>query len=343
LLAARPELWTTYSLPPGSAELRRLLARRLSARQVRVRPEHLLIANGAMEAMFLALRAVIEPGDVVAVECPTFFGIHDVLHSVGARVLELPGHPRHGIEPERLASACRVHRIKAAVLMPSFANPSGANVPEPERAALARVLTQHRVALIEDDLYGELSFDLRAPTPLSAWLLHGKTPCFLVSSFSKTLLPAGRVGYVVASSPWIERATELKRVTSLATASLPEQLAAECLANGVYDRHLRRMIPRLHQRVRNIEHLVARHFPEGTRSSHPSGGFLVWLELPARCSGERLFWAARRAGIGIVPGSVFSLATPLERFVRLSAGSSAQLDTAIARLGKLARQQLDAT
>lgn len=340
LLAARPELWTTYSLPPGSAELRRLLAQRLSARQLRVRPEQLLIANGAMEAMFLALRAVIEAGDVVAVECPTFFGIHDVLQSVGARVLELPGHPQHGIEPERLAAACREHHIKAAVLMPSFANPSGANMPDPQRAALARVLADQRVALIEDDLYGELSFDLRPPTPLSAWLLHGKTPCFLVSSFSKTLLPAGRVGYLAASSPWLERVTELKRVTSLATAGLPEQLAAECLANGVYDRHLRRMIPRLQQRVRSIEHLVAQHFPAGTRSSHPPGGFLVWLELPPQCSGERLFWAARKAGIGIVPGSVFSLATSLERFVRLSAGSSAQLESALLKLGKLARSQL---
>lgn len=120
---------------------------------------------------------------------------------------------------------------------------------------------------------------------------------------------------------------------------MPELLAAECLASAAYDRHLR-LIPRLLQQMRQVEHAVASHFPAGTRASRPRGGFMSWLELPRGCDGERLFWSAREAGISIVPGSVFSLSTGLERFVRLSAGSKAPLEPAIRTLARIAREQL---
>lgn len=343
LLAARPEIWGTYSLPPGEPELRRLIARRLAARGLGVGPENILITSGAMEALSLSIRCAVGPGDRVAVECPTYFGILDAVKSAGAEVLELPGDPVHGVDPERLDLACRRHRVRAVVLMPCFANPSGSLMSDERKAAFAPVLERHRVALVEDDLYAELAFDGRAPAPLASFASgHGKAPWFLAGSFSKTLLPAGRVGYLVAEAPYVERALVLKRMTTLANGTLPELLTAECLSSGVYDRHLRRMVPRLRQHVRQLEHAVASHFPAGTRASRPEGGFMAWLELPRGCDGERLFWSAREAGISIVPGSVFSLSTGLERFIRLSAGSRAPLDAALRVLGQLASAQLGA-
>jgi DNA-binding transcriptional MocR family regulator len=342
LLAAEPELWTTYSLPPGSPELRRLIARRLCARGSRVHPDEVLITNGAMEALFLAVRALLRPGDRVAVEVPTFFGILDVVKSVGAQVLEVPGDPELGVDPERFVVACRRHRVRAAVLMPAFANPTGSLMSDDRKAKLAALLQRARVSVVEDDIYGELGFALRAPAPLWGHAQSEPAPCILVGSFSKTLLPAGRIGYLVAKSPWIERLTELKRVTTLATGTLPERLAAECVASGLYDRHLRRMIPRLQQNLRQLEHAVAQHFPKGTRTNHPQGGFMLWVELPRGCSAERLFWSARKAGISIIPGNVFTLASGLDRFVRLSAANVSNLDAAMGTLGGLARAQLDA-
>lgn len=339
LLAASPELWATYSLPPGSVELRRWVAKRLAGRSLRVGPDQVASTNGAMEALFLCLRAIVQPGDVVAVECPTFFGILDAVQSAGARVLELPGHPEHGVEPAVVAAACREHRVRAAVLMPSHANPTGSLMPDENKRELARVLRQHGVALIEDDLYAELGFDRRAPVPLCAHMFDGAVPSFLVGSFSKSLLPSGRVGFVAAPEPWLERVIELKRVTSLASPGVPERLVVECLASGVYDRHLRRMTATLQQNVRRLEHLVAQSFPVGTKTSHPRGGYMVWVELPPGSSGERLFWSAREAGIAIVPGSVFSLGSKLERFIRLSAGSSCDFDAPVRALGRLAHAQ----
>jgi DNA-binding transcriptional MocR family regulator len=341
LLAARPEIWGTYSLPPGQPELRRLIARRLAGRGLRVGPENVLITSGTMEALSLSIRCAAAPRALVAVECPTYFGILDAVKSAGAEVLELPGDPEHGVDPERLDFACRRHRVSAAVLMPCFANPTGSVMSDERKAAFARVLERHRVALVEDDLYAELAFDGRAPSPLASHASpQGKAPWFLAGSFSKTLLPAGRVGYLVAEAPQLERAMAWKRMTTLANATLPELLAGECLASGVYDRHLRRMIPRLRQQMRQVEHAVASHFPAGTKASRPRGGFMSWLELPRGCDGERLFWSAREAGISIMPGSVFSLSTGLERFIRLSAGSRAPLEPAIRALGRIASKQL---
>jgi DNA-binding transcriptional MocR family regulator len=342
LLAARPEIWSTYSLPPGQPELRRLIAQRLASRGLRVGLDNVLITAGTMEALSLAIRCAVRPGDFVAIECPTFFGILDAVKSAGAEILELPGDPEHGVDPERLDYACRRHRVRAAVLMPCFANPSGSRMSDERKAAYAPILERHRVALIEDDIYAELAFDGRAPTPLACHAGARKRAAhFLAGSFSKTLLPAGRVGYLVADSPWIEQATIRKRMTTLANATLPELLTAECLASGVYDRHLRVMIPRLHQQVQALEHAVATHFPAGTKASRPEGGFMTWLELPRGCDGDRLFWSARDAGISIVPGSVFSLSTGLERFIRLSAGSRKPLEAAIRALGQLAHAQLE--
>jgi DNA-binding transcriptional MocR family regulator len=338
LLAADPSLWACYALPPGDARLRTAIARRLSARGARVSPEQVLITAGAMEALTLAVRCLTRPGDLVAVECPTFFGILDLVKSMGVGVLELPTDPVLGIDPARLDDACRKHRIRAAVLMPNIANPTGAAMDADRRRELARVLDRRGIVAIEDDIYAELSFDRRAPSPLFAE--RRDVPFVLAGSLSKTLLPAGRVGYVVAEAPWIERLVEAKRVSTLANPTLSERLAAECLESGMFDRHLRRLAPRLEEAVRRLADGVARHFPPGTRATDPRGGFMLWVELPEGCDGERMFWAARDAGIGIVPGTVFSLAGGLERFVRLSGGTDPRTDRALETLGRLARAQL---
>lgn len=335
LLAADPTIWARYALPPGDLRLRRAIARRLAVRGAPVGAEHVLVTVGAMEALTVALRTFTRPGECVAVECPTFFGIHDALQAHGLDVVEIPTDPMLGIDPSHLDEACRKRRIAAAVLMPNIGNPTGSAMPSERKRELARVLSKHRVVAIEDDLYADLSFDRRAAPPLLAQ--HSSAPIVLIGSLSKTLLPAGRVGYAVAEPSLIERMVEVKRASTLANPTLSELVAAECLESGLFDRHLRRLVPRLEAGVRSLAEAVLRSFPAGTRVSDPRGGFMLWVELPEGCDGERLFWAARESGICIVPGSVFSLATGLERFVRLSGGTDPRSEQAIERLGRLVR------
>jgi DNA-binding transcriptional MocR family regulator len=210
-----------------------------------VQPDDVLITTGAMEGLSLSLRRLLNPGDLVAVECPTFFGIVDAARNAGARVIELPTDPQAGIDPDKLAAICRKQAIRAAVLMPTFANPTGSLMDEERKAACMSVLQAHGVALVEDDVYGELAWDGRRHTPLGAFERKDDRPNILVGSFSKSLLPGGRLGYVTAQSPWIEGLVDLKSTSTLANATLPQSLAAECLASGLFDRHLRRLVSRL--------------------------------------------------------------------------------------------------
>jgi DNA-binding transcriptional MocR family regulator len=340
-LAADSGLWTRYSLPPGDLPLRTAIARRLSARAARVLPEQVLITSGATEALSLAIRSLVQPGECVAIECPTFFGILDALQAHGVEVLELPSDPQHGLDPAELDKACKQRRVHAAVLMPSFANPTGSLMSSERKHALADVLRRRRVALIEDDVYAELAFDRRGLSPLFAERTRDqRAPFVLAGSFSKSLLPAGRIGYLVAEEPWLDRLMDAKRVSTLANNALAERVVATCLEDGLFDRHLRRLAPQLSEGVTQLVHAVAQHFPTGTRVSQPRGGFMVWVELPRGADGERLFWDAREAGVAIVPGSLFSLSRGLERYVRLSGGCAEGAGEAVAKLGHLVSAQL---
>lgn len=338
LLNDDPGLWTTYSMPPGWAGLRRQIARRLQARGLDVGPDEVLITTGAMEALNLALSLVVEPGDLVAAECPTFFGIVDAAHHAGARVLELPADPRDGLAPDRFAAVCGRRRVRAVVLTPTFANPTGACMGEDRRRDWMAALQEQGVALVEDDVYGDLAWDGRRLPPLCAWPRRDGLPSLLVGSFSKTLFAGGRVGYVVTRQPWIERLIDRKNTTTLANSTLAEHVAGQCLASGQYDRHVRRLVPRLQAGVLALRDSVLRHFPPGTRVSDPRGGYQLWVELPRGADGMGLFYAALEAGISVAPGCLFAIGPGLDRFLRLNGGIAGDLDGPMRTLGALARR-----
>jgi DNA-binding transcriptional MocR family regulator len=340
VLAERPELWTTYSPPPGLLGLRRLIARRLCARGLMVEPHEVLLTTGAMEALSMALRVLVKPGELVLVECPTYFGVLDAARSAGVRILELSGHPEHGLDPERLDELCRQRPVRAAALIPTFANPTGSLMSEARKRACIAVLKARGVALVEDDLYGELAFDRKLVPPMAAFAAR-EQPFILAGSLSKTLLPGARVGYLVARSPWIERALVLKQSSTLANVTLAEHVAHACLESGLLDRHLRALAPKLETNVQRMQAAVVRHFPAGTRVTRPRGGFLLWVELPHGCDGLSLFQSARAGGISIVPGQLFSLAGGLERYIRLNAAAARPaVDRALITLGRMAVEQL---
>jgi DNA-binding transcriptional MocR family regulator len=338
LLNDDPGLWMTYSMPPGCPGLRLQIARHLQARGMEVGPDEILLTNGAMEGLTLALALAVAPGDLVAVECPTFFGIVDAVRHAGARVLELPADPRDGLDPARFTAAARRRRIRVAALTPTFANPTGSLMPEARRRAWMAALEAHGAALVEDDVYGDLAWDGRRVPPLCALPRRDGRPSLLVGSFSKTLFAGGRVGYIAARQPWIERLIDLKNTTTLANATLAEHVAAECLASGQYERHLRRLAPRLQAGVLALRDSVLRHFPAGTRVSDPRGGYQLWVELPRGTDGMALFDAALEAGISVAPGCLFSMGPGLDRFLRLNGGVAGDLDGAMRTLGELARR-----
>lgn len=274
----RLDPWQTVEdLSPGSAELRRQIAMRYLPMGCGVDADELVITNGAMEALNLCLEVVTEPGDLVAVESPTFYAALQALERRKLRAVEVATHPRTGIDVNALAAVLSEHPVKACWLMPNFQNPLGSLMPDASKQALVELLARHQVPLIEDDVYGELYFGPSRPRPAKAWDRSGLV--MHCSSFSKTLAPGYRVGWAAAGRFTAEVAKR-KLMSSLAAPVPSQEGLSEYLRHGGYDRHLRQLRGLLAQQQQQVLRGIARHFPAGTKATSPEGGYFAWVELP---------------------------------------------------------------
>ncbi len=304
--------------PPGLLTLRRALARRSVTWGCALTAHDFVCTIGATEAITLALRAVARAGDAIVVESPTYFGILQTIEGLGMKVVEVPAHPRTGIDLAALADALRVTPVRAIVCMPTAANPLGSIMPDEAKAELCALAVRHDLPIIEDDVYGELCFDGTRPRPLKAFDPDGRV--LLCGSVSKTLAPGYRVGWI-APGRYQDDVERLKFSQSLACPTLTNMAVAEMLASGGYDRHLRRLRHLVCGQVGRYRDEVLARFPDGTRVSAPRGGFVLWIELPGGIDTLVLQERALARGVAIAPGPIFSARQ--QRFtscIRLSCG-----------------------
>ena len=198
---------------------------------------------------------------------------------------------------------------------------------------MVKVLEKHDVALIEDDVYGDLRFDGYRPTP--AQFLNSKARIMTCGSFSKTAAPGYRIGWVVAGAQ-IDRIAQLKRAFSCSSGLLQQMTLADFLGSGDYNRHLKLLRPVLQRNAERMSALVADYFPKETRTSKPVGGSVQWLELPQSIDAVQLMDDAIEAGISIAPGNIFSPCNCYSNFIRLSYGHpwSQRTEDAIKWLGE---------
>ncbi|KXB30314.1 GntR family transcriptional regulator [Dechloromonas denitrificans] len=332
-------LATVTDLPPGNEELRRQLALRYLAQGANVSPQEIIVTSGALEGLNLCLQAVTRPGDLIAIESPTFYATLQASERLGLKVIEIPTHPRDGISLAALEEALRLHPIKACLFMLNFSNPSGGLVPDENKKALLDLLRRHQVPLIEDDVYAELYFGPQAPLCSKAEDSDGLV--MHVSSFSKCLAPGYRLGWVAAGR-YASRIQRQKLSTSLAT-TIPVQIAlADYLKHGGYENHLRHLRRSLARQEAMLVEAVERHFPAGTRLARPQGGYFLWLELPRQVDALLLHRQALAHGISIAPGPIFSAKREFGHWLRLNFGhpDSPRQQAAIATLGQLVADQL---
>ena len=304
-----------YAFPPGVAELRQQIARHMATSGCALSPDEIVITNGCQEALTLALRAVTRPGDTVAIESPTFYGLLQVIDSLGLKALEIPTHPRDGISLEALQLALEQWPVAACVVVPNSSNPLGFCMPETRKQQLVDLLAKHRIPLIEDDVYGDLGFAERRPSTCKAKDRTGTV--LYCASFSKTLSPGLRVGWVTPGR-YQEKIEYLKYVANLATSTVPQLAVAELLGSGLYERHLRKVRGEYAQAVTRMIEAVERLFPQGTRVTQPQGGFVIWVELAAGVDSFELARELLGQGVSIAPGPIFSASQKYRNFVRLS-------------------------
>ena len=314
----RLDPWRTVEdLSPGSAALRRQIGLRYLGMGCGVDTEELVITNGAMEALNLCLESVTRPGDLVAVESPTFYAALQALERHSLRAVEIATHPRTGIDVAALAAVMERHPVKACWLMPNFQNPLGSLMPDDAKQALVELLARREVPLIEDDVYGELYFGASKPRPAKAWdRAGGVMHC---SSFSKSLAPGYRVGWAAAGR-YAGEVARRKLMSSIA-APLPSQEGlSEYLEHGGYDRHLRQLRATLAQHRHATLRDIAKHFPPGTRATQPEGGYFIWVELPSKIDALELHRLALSQGISLAPGHLFSADHRFSHHVRINFG-----------------------
>lgn len=366
-----PARVAAYESIQGNAELRRQIALRQLCHSplgsgCAVQPEQVIVTGGAFEALYLSLRTITRPGDTVLLQSPTYYLIIQLMEILGLRVIEVGSDPRTGMDVDGLAEALHAqssstHGIRALVCCPNFNNPDGSLTPDENKARVLELCARAGVPIVEDDIYGEIYFGAERPTTLLGMATQmgadqggdnaRSTPTVLTcSSFSKTLAPGYRVGYVLAhghhnGEPLHQRVLALKAATNVCSPTLTQLAVAEYLARGGYERHLRRLRRECELSMHQMQRAVAEHFPPGTRISDPQGGMVLWIELPTGLSGADFAHRARQLSIGVVPGVLFSPRDDYTAYVRITAALryTEAIADAVERLGQLAHRMLDET
>jgi DNA-binding transcriptional MocR family regulator len=324
----------------GTLELRNQIARCVLTNGVQISADDIVATEGCMEALSIALRSVAKPGDTIAVESPTYFSLLQTLESLGMNVLEIPTHPREGISIEALELATRERgSVQAIVVMPNFQNPLGSLMSDERKQQLLALAIERDIPIIEDDVYGDLHHEMPRPWPIKAWDRDGRV--LLCSSFSKTIAPSLRVGYLIAGR-YRERAATIKYITSVASTPLQQDVVAAFISDGGYQHHLRKLRATLKANTARMISAMSEAFPEGCRVSMPRGGYILWVELPKTVDSRVLFRRAADRHIAIAPGAVFSLTGRYNNYLRMHSGAvwDDQLRDGLFQLGRLVRENV---
>ncbi len=338
---SQPLLSAAYAPPAGMPSLRRQVARWYVRAGCKISPDEVVITCGALEALHLCLRAVTQPGDTVAIESPTYWGILQTIEMLGLKALEIPTHPRTGPSLDALDVVLSQNLVKAVVLIPTAHNPLGSIMPEENRRQLVAIIRKANVALIEDDIYADLGYETTRPLACRSYDDSPSTSSnvMIIGGFSKTIAPSLRIGWCMPGR-WIKEVTRSKAWLNIAAPTLPQLALATFMEEGHYERHLRKVTSIYRRQVERMSELVAEHFPAETRITRPQGGFLLWIELPEQIDSVDLHNRAMKNGISISPGVVFSATGKYQNCIRINCGLSwtPDVERAIPSLAKLIRE-----
>jgi len=330
-----PERALGYAPIPGDEALIRQIAFRSMEYGIPTKPDDPVITAGCMEALYLGLRSVSRRGDTVLIQSPTYYCFLQLLESLGLRAIEVPSDPDGGVSPGDLIHALNTFDISACILAPNFNNPDSSLTPDEAKREIVQALAERNIPLVEDDVSTDLHFTPKRPGTFKQFDEKGLV--LLCSSFSKTLAPGYRVGWMLPGR-FRQKVLAIKATTNVSTSAPAQMAIAEYLRQGRMERHLKRLRNATEKQMDNMQLHLERYFPGGTRVTHPKGGAVLWLELPKQVDSVELFFRAREKSIGIAPGAIFSTQDKFTNYIRLSCGSpwNENLRRGIEELGSIA-------
>lgn len=316
----------------GFAPLRSAVASLMASKNVEAAPGHIMITAGAQQALYLLVKALLEPGDSVMVQSPTYIGALQMFQSASVRLLSLPTKDRF---PLALAEEYLVrYRPKLMYLVPTHQNPTGSTISEKDRMELINLARRHRLVIVEDDPYGDIYFEKQPPPPLKAFDNYGGV--VYVGTFSKVLMPGFRTGYVVAHPALINRLATEKQYADLHSNNLSQVFIHAFLAEGILADHLRQVREAYKKRRDALDKALRRNFASDISYTVPEGGFYFWCRFSRPLNTEKLLQESLKTGVTFVPGQAFYPSGQGEEAIRLcfAATSEELLTEAAGRLKK---------
>lgn len=326
-----------YSPPEGLPSLRRELAARMERRGMPVAPSGLIVCAGSQQGLYLLARSLISPGDVVAVESPTYLGALQVFRAAGARIAAIPGD-RDGMDVERLADLLRRRSVKLIYVLPTFQNPTGATMPLARRERLVALARRHGVAIIEDDPYSEIRYGGEV-VPSLLELDHAPgSPVIYLSTFSKVLFPGFRLGWVAAPVAVVDRLAWVKALVDLDTNPLVQWAVGEYVRRGLLDEHISGLRQLYLERRDRMAEALQGHLGSAVSYTPPDGGFYMWTRFTNGLRARDVLADAAAFGVAFVPGDLFHADGSGRETMRLafSAVHPGEIDDGIARLVRAA-------
>lgn len=323
----------------GYAPLRETIAHILASQGLQTSPENILITAGSQQALALVSQLLLEPGDTILVESPTYSGALDLFRALNFKIISAPVDSQ-GMQVDLLEKQLQQHHPKLVYTIPNFHNPTGTCLSGGRRRELIILSDRYNVPILEDDFVGDLRYEGRAQPALKALDPGGRV--IHVSTFSKMLMPGLRVGFLVADGPVYEGLVKYKRVNDLATSSLIQRALRDYVTVGRYQAHLRRSSQVFRKRRDTMLAALQRFLPAKFQLETPQGGLFLWLELPGGLSADELLPFAIREGVDFMPGSSFFLESANgSSWLRLNfvAQEEEKIEEGIKRLGRALKRR----
>jgi DNA-binding transcriptional MocR family regulator len=327
---------TTYEPLQGNEKLRIQIAKWSFSWKGNLSEKDILTTAGCMSAVSYCLMALTKRGDTIAVESPCFYGILQLAQSLGLRILELPASPQTGVDMESLKKIVQKTKLAACILVSNFNNPFGSLMPEEHKKEAVKLLGKYNIPLIEDDIYGDLYFGDKRPGCCKSYDETGMV--LLCSSYSKTLAPAYRVGWLAAGK-FMNEVMKIKLFHTLSSTAITHEALGSFLETGRYEAHLRKLRKTLYTNYLQYVRVIGECFPIGTRISRPQGGLSLWVELPKTIDTIELYNSAISKKITFSPGSMFTLQNQFSNCMRLTFGLewNEKTENSLKLLGRLAK------
>ncbi len=322
-----------YSPVEGLPELRRAIAARMRKRGAMVDAQNILILSGSTQGIGLIGRFLLNPGDEVVVEVPTYLGAVQAFRALGARVIGVPTD-QEGMRVDLLELILARRTPRFIYTLPTFHNPTGSVLSLERRKRLLQLARRYQIPILEDDAYGEIYFGEKEPQPLKALDTHGHV--LYLSTYSKILAPGLRVAWLAAPESVIERLALHKQIFDLNTNAISQWLVTELIQSDLLDVHLEQLRIRYRKKRDLMLNAIERFWPEGSRISQPQGGFNLWCRLPGDMRARTLLREAAQERATFVIGEPFHVDGGGQQYIRLTFAfpSERHIEEGIQRIGR---------